>query len=162
MPIQSGYLHNYYDEITNLMRSIFGVALKDNPFLDRAVMTGILRVSKESLFSGLNNLKVYSILQHAYSEHFGFTESEVHNLLQEAGLSKKEAEVKNWYNGYIFGGTTVYNPWSIVNYIDEQGLPQSYWVNTSDDKLIKSLLSNSNDDTGIRKQFDALLKKMKK
>ena len=108
------------------MRSIFGAALKDNPFLDRAVITGILRVSKESLFSGLNNLTVYSVLDTEYSQHFGFTELEVHNLLQEAGLHNKEAEIKSWYNGYIFGGTTVYNPWSIVNYIYEQGLLQAY------------------------------------
>jgi hypothetical protein len=155
-PIQSGYLNNYYDEITNLMRAILGAALKDNPFLDRAVITGILRVSKESLFSGLNNLIVYSILDTEYSEHFGFTESEVTNLLQEAGLASKEAEVKSWYNGYIFGGTTVYNPWSIVNYVNKKGLLQPYWVNTSDDKLIRSLLSESNG--GFRKQFDALLK----
>jgi NADPH-dependent 7-cyano-7-deazaguanine reductase QueF-like protein len=156
-PIQSGYLNNYYNEITNLIRGILSAALKTNPYLDRAVITGIVRIAKESLFSGLNNIKVYSILQTQYSEHFGFTESEVHNLLQEAGLHNKEDEVKSWYNGYIFGGTTVYNPWSIVNYVYEQGLLQAYWVNTSDDKLISSLLSNSSDPN-IRKQFDALLK----
>lgn len=138
------------------MRSMLSAALKDNPFLNRAVITGILRVPKESLSSGLNNLVVYSTLDTKYSEHFGFTEAEVNNLLQEAGLYHKEAEVKRWYNGYSFGGTTVYNPWSIVNYIDEQGLLQPYWVNTSDDKLIRSLLSQSGD--GFRKQFDALLK----
>jgi hypothetical protein len=157
-PIQSGYLNNYYNEITNLLRNMLSAALKDNSFLDRAVITGILRVSKESLFSGLNNLTVYSILDTEYSQHFGFTESEVHNLLQEAGLNNKENEVRRWYNGYIFGGTTVYNPWSIVNYVNKKGLLQAYWVNTSDDKLIRSLLSDTDDAVGIRKQFDALLK----
>jgi len=155
-PIQSGYLHDYYDDITDLMRNMFGAALKDNIYLERAVLTGILRVAKESLFSGLNNLKVYSIFQSQYSEHFGFTETEVHNLLQLAGLSNKETEVKQWYNGYIFGGTTVYNPWSIVNYIDEKGLLQAYWINTSDDKLIRNLLIDSDD--GFKTQVDALLK----
>lgn len=140
------------------MRGMFGAALKDNSFLDRAVITGILRVSKESLFSGLNNLCVYSILDTEYSEHFGFTELEVHDLLQEVGLQDKETEVKGWYNGYIFGGATVYNPWSIVNYVANKGLLQPYWVNTSDDKLIRSLLSDSDDAVGIRQQFDSLLK----
>ena len=156
-PIQSGYLNSYYNEITDLMRAMLGAALKDNSFLYRSVMTGILRVSKESLFSGLNNICVYSILDTDYSQHFGFTESEVNNLLQEAGLHNKEAEVKSWYNGYLFGGTTVYNPWSIVNYINRKGIAQAYWVNTSDDKLIRTLLSDS-DDINIRKQFTALLK----
>jgi hypothetical protein len=143
-PIQSGYLNNYYNEIINLLRSMLGAALKDNSFLDRAVITGILRVPKESLGSGLNNIKVYSILQSSYGEHFGFTESEVSNLLKEAGLHNKEDEVKSWYNGYIFGGTTVYNPWSIVNYVYKKGIPQAYWVNTSD--IVQALLKAGADD----------------
>ena len=157
-PIQSGYLNNYYNEITDLMRAMFGAALKTNPYLGRSVITGILRVAQASLFSGLNNVNVHSILDTEYSEHFGFTESEVHDLLQEAGLQDKEAEVKSWYNGYIFGGTTVYNPWSIGNYVKKKGLLQPYWVNTSGDHLIRSLLSDSTDSLEIRKQFDALLK----
>ena len=157
-PIQSGYLNNYYNEITNLMSAMFGAALKTNLYIDRTVMTGILRVAQASLFSGLNNVNVYSILNSKYSEHFGFTESEVHDLLQEEGLHNKEDEVRSWYNGYIFGGTTVYNPWSMGNYVKKKGLLRAYWVNTSGDHLIRSLLSDSDDSIKIRKQFDALLK----
>lgn len=154
-PIQLGYLNNYYDEIVGLMRNMLGGALKTNPYLDRAVITGILRIAKESLFSDLNNPKAYSILQSQYNQYFGFTETEVHDLLQAANLNNKTAEVKRWYNGYIFGGTTVYNPWSIVNCIDEKGLLQAYWVNTGDDKLIKDILTNS--DPELKKQFSLLL-----
>jgi len=155
-PIQSGYLNNYYNEITDLMRGMLSAALKDNICLERAVLTGILRIAKESLFSGLNNLKIYSILQSQYSECFGFTGVEVHDLLQLAELSGNEAEVKQWYNGYIFGGSVVYNPWSIINYIYEKGLLQAYWTNTSDDKLIRSLLLDS--DTDLKQQVTTLLK----
>lgn len=155
-PVQSGYLNKYYNEITDLMRGMLGAALKDNIYLERAVLTGILRVAKESIFSGLNNLCVYSILQSQYSEYFGFTEAEVNDLLQLAGLSGKEAEVKQWYNGYIFGGSIVYNPWSIVNYVHQQGLLQAYWVNTSDDKLIRDVLLNS--DAQLKQQVVSLLK----
>lgn len=113
-PIQSGYLHGYYEEIIGLMRGILGTALKTNPYFERAVITGILRVAKESIFSGLNNVKVYSLLQSDYSQHFGFTEIEVNELLRQAKLIDKEADIKRWYNGYVFGNTTVYNPWSII------------------------------------------------
>jgi len=155
-PIQAGYLNNHYNDIANLMRGVLSAALKNNRYLERSVITGILRIAKESLFSGLNNLCIYSILDIEYSQHFGFTQTEVHNLLQLAGLSNKEAEVKLWYNGYIFGGNIVYNPWSIVNYINKKGLLQAYWVNTSDDKLIRNLLLNS--DAELKQQTTALLK----
>lgn len=153
-PIQSGYLHNYYDEIINLLRGMFSAALKTNPYLERAVITGILRVAKESLFSGLNNVKVSSLLQSEYSQHFGFTEKEVSELLAQTSLNDKEGEVKKWYNGYNFGGTTVYNPWSIANYINDKVL-QPYWVNTSDNQLIKELIVKSN--TEFKEQFKLLL-----
>jgi hypothetical protein len=153
-PIQSGYLNGYYDEIVNLMRGMFGSALKTNPYLERAVVTGILRVAKESLFSGLNNIKVFSLLQPQYSQHFGFNEAEAKELLQKFNLSDKEEAVKKWYNGYVFGGTVVYNPWSIVNYINDR-LLQPYWVNTSDNQLIKNLLVRSN--TEFKEQFNLLL-----
>ncbi len=153
-PIQAGYLHNYYDKITNLMRGMLGAALKTNEYLERSIITGILRVAKESLFSGLNNLCVYSILHKKYSEHFGFTEAEVASLLKMSGLNNKE-EVRQWYNGYVFGGTTVYNPWSIARYINEKGVLKAYWINTSDNKLIKDLLLESNIE--FKKQFELLL-----
>ena len=153
-PIQSGYLNGYYDEIVNLMRSMFGAALKTNPYFNRAVITGILRVAKESLFSGLNNVKVFSLLQKQYGQHFGFTEKEVSELLEQANLSNIREEVKKWYNGYKFGETTVYNPWSIVNYINDKVL-KPYWVNTSDNQLIKKLLIKSNVE--FKEQFKLLL-----
>jgi hypothetical protein len=153
-PIQSGYSFDYYDEIIGLMRRMFGAALKTNPYLDRAVVTGILRIAKESIFSDLNNITVYSLLHSGYSQHFGFTEKEVKELLQEAGITEQEATVKKWYNGYVFGGTTVYNPWSIVNYINDRML-KPYWVNTSDNKLIRELLVKSNPD--FKEQFEILL-----
>ncbi len=143
-PIQSAYVHGYYEEMISLMRNMFGAVLKTNPYLERAVLTGILRVAKESLFSGLNNLKVYSILNSKYAEYFGFTEVEMQGLLMQAKLEHKVDEVKNWYNGYVFGGTTVYNPWSIANYFDE-GTAKPYWINTSDNKLIRDLIIKSSD-----------------
>jgi len=153
-PIQSGYVKGYYDEITGLMRGMFSAALKSNPYLDRAIITGILRVAKESLFSGLNNVKVFSLLQPEYGQYFGFTEEEVHDLLVQAKLADKEVEIKKWYNGYVFGGTVVYNPWSIVNYINDR-LLKPYWINTSDNQLIKDLLVESS--TEFKEQFKLLL-----
>ncbi len=153
-PIQSGYLYNYYDEIVNLMRGMFGAALKTNPYLYRSVVTGILRIAKESIFSDLNNVTVCSLLQSQYGQHFGFTEEEVHELLVQIRLEDQEAEVKKWYNGYVFGNATVYNPWSIVNYINDQ-IFKAYWVNTSDNQLIKQQLIKSSSE--FKEQFKLLL-----
>gem|GEM_PF-2948338 len=125
------------------MRGLFGAALKNNPYLNKAMITGILRIAKESLFSGVNNLTVYSLLSPEYSTHFGFTESEVDYILTEAELSAKAAEIKAWYNGYQFGNTTIYNPWSIVNCVKKQGKTRPYWVNSSDNELIKDLIKQS-------------------
>ena len=141
-PIQSGYLQDYYDDIVGLFRNFFSAALKDNPFLFKSVLTGILRVSRESLFSGLNNLKSYSMLHPKYAAYFGFTETEVSSLLDKAGLSDRASQIKDWYNGYQIGDCILYNPWSIVNSIQDR-LLRSYWVNTSDNALIKRLLLNS-------------------
>ena len=154
-PIQSGYLHNYYDEIIDLMRGMFGAALKTNPYLARAVITGILRIAKESLFSGVNNLQVYSVLQPEYSQHFGFTEEEVSNILKQANLADKGEDIKKWYNGYVFGGTTVYNPWSIVSCLNKGGSLQLYWGNTSDNELIRTLIIGSSLE--FKEQFELLL-----
>jgi hypothetical protein len=142
-PIQAGYANGYYPEIIDFMRGMFGSALKNNSYLEKAVVTGILRVAKESLFSGVNNLKVYSILNSKYSEYFGFTESEIDEILKKSNLLDKAEEIKQWYNGYQIGETVIYNPWSIVNCIDEKGKLQPYWVNTSDNQLIKDLLKES-------------------
>ncbi len=154
-PIQAAYVHDYYDPMLNLMRGIFGAALKTNPYLERAVITGILRVAKESLFSGLNNLKVYTLTNSQYGQYFGFTEDEVENLLQQAGLQQQAPAIRDWYNGYKAGTYTVYNPWSIVKCIREQGELAPYWVNTSDNQLIKILLLGSSE--GFRTQFEDLL-----
>ncbi len=142
-PIQSGYLNGYYPQIVELFRAFLGSALKDNPHCFKAVLTGILRVSKESLFSGLNNIRVYSMLNERYGQYFGFTEEEVQDLLERAGLSERSAEIRCWYNGYQIGRYTVYNPWSLLNCVDEKGLLKCYWLNTSDNALVKECLYRS-------------------
>jgi len=154
-PIQASFVHGYYEEMINFMRNMFGAALKTNPYLYKSVITGILRVSKESLFSGLNNIRVYSTLQIKYSQYFGFTEEEINYILQQTNLEAKSEEIKNWYNGYQFGNTIVYNPWSIVNCVHEQGALQPYWVNTSSNDLIRDLVIKSS--IGFKKQFELLM-----
>lgn len=139
-PINEGYFSGYYEEIINFMRNFLGGGLKGNRFLKTAVITGIYRVAKESIFSEFNNLKVCSIIQSSYSDQFGFTESEVAEMLSYYHLEVKIGEVKEWYNGYLFGDAVViYNPWSILNYIDQKKL-QPYWVNTSSNDLIREIL----------------------
>jgi len=122
-PIHAAYVQGYYEDMIAFMRGLFGSALKNNPYLHKAVITGILRIAKESLFSGINNLKVYSILHTRYSEYFGFTEAEVNTILEESNLTAKSAAIKAWYNGYQFGSTTIYNPWSIANCIKKKDSP---------------------------------------
>jgi hypothetical protein len=154
-PIQSGHVHGYYDEIIELMRHLFSAALKTNPHLNRAWLTGILRVSKESLFSGINNLQVYSILRPEYSQYFGFTEPEVNDLLKHSKLTIGINAIRDWYNGYQIGDSIVFNPWSIVNCIAQNGILQPYWVNTSDNELIKKLLIQSSNE--FKHEFESLL-----
>ncbi|MBS0350699.1 MAG: AAA family ATPase [Proteobacteria bacterium] len=154
-PIQSAYVHGYYEPMISLLRGMFGAALKTNPYLERAVITGILRVAKESLFSGLNNLKVYSLIHSRYGQYFGFTEEEVADLLKKVQLEEKSTEIRDWYNGYQMGNWTVYNPWSIVNCIHEQGELALHWINTSDNQIIKNLLTHSSES--FRTQFEDLL-----
>lgn len=154
-PLQSAFLHGYYEEMISLMRGFLGAALKTNPYLEKAVITGILRISKESLFSGLNNLKVYTVLQQQYSDCFGFTETEVSDLLQRSDLSDQAPAIKHWYNGYLMGNTVIYNPWSIVNCIHEKGLFRPYWVNTSGNDLIKRLLAQG--DEKLKENLELLL-----
>ncbi|MEZ4301025.1 MAG: AAA family ATPase, partial [Polyangiaceae bacterium] len=140
-PIHSGHLQGYGKEILDFMRSFLGAALKSNPHLHRAVMTGILRVAKENLFSGLNNLDVYTLLARRFNTAFGFTEAEVAALLARSGHSDRLAEVRAWYNGYVFGGEVIYNPWSVCNYLSREGDgPQAYWLSTSSNDLVKELL----------------------
>jgi hypothetical protein len=155
-PIQEGYVHNYYDDIMNFFRGFLGASLKDNSYMFKAVITGILRVSKESLFSDLNNIKVYTLLSSRYSDYFGFTEGEVLALLQKACLQEKLSEIKDWYNGYQVANTILYNPWSIINCISEQGLLRPYWVNTAENSLIKKLFIHAN--ANFKSQLEILLK----
>lgn len=142
-PIQSAYFYGYYDSMIVLFRHFLGAALKDNSYLFKAVLTGILRISKESLFSGLNNLRVYSVLRRNYSAYFGFTETEVLELLEKSQLMDQLADIKAWYNGYQIGSETLYNPWSIVNCIENGGELEPHWINTSDNALVKELLIHS-------------------
>ena len=156
-PIQNGYIKGYYNEIINFMRGMLGAALKSNPYLERAVITGILRIAKESIFSDLNNLKTYSVLHPKYSQYFGFTEEEVMELLKQFGLEEMAEDIRLWYNGYCFGDTIVYNPWSIANCIQEGGKLRPYWANTSENTLIKNLLIKST--ASFKEQFESLLQK---
>jgi hypothetical protein len=142
-PIQASYVGECYQEVIDLMRGFYGTTLKDNPFVEKTVITGILRIAKESLFSGVNNLEVYSLMRNHYGQYFGFTEDEVAGLLTIAGMQDKEKEIRHWYNGYQIGETTIYNPWSIVNCLKRQGEFLPYWVNTSENTLIKQLLARA-------------------
>ena len=135
-PMQEAYVYGYWEELAEFTRSIFNSAFKTNPDLGRAIMTGITRVSKESIFSDLNNLEAVTIISEKYQDSFGFTQDEVSEALREYGLSDKEEEVRAWYDGFTFGKKTdIYNPWSIINYLDKKTF-FSYWVNTSSNSLV--------------------------
>lgn len=148
VPLQEAFIRGYYEEALVLVRNILTAGLKDNVYLEKALVTGILRVAKESIFSGLNNLEVNTILGLNFNDKFGFEEEEVKDLLQYYDLECKMDEVKNWYNGYMFGGKVIYNPWSVLNYIknNEQGF-MPYWINSSGNELIKRLLSRGTKET---------------
>ena len=154
-PMQEAYIKGYWRELVELTRSLFNAAFKTNPFLERAVMTGITRVSRESIFSDLNNLEVITSTSDKYADIFGFTEEEVASALGEFGLSDQEKEVREWYDGFTFGKLAdIYNPWSIVNYLDKKRAG-AYWANTSSNSLIEKLLRESNSD--IKQSFECLL-----
>jgi hypothetical protein len=141
-PIQQGFLNEYYDEIIGFMRILLSGALKDNSFLEKGILTGILRVAKESIFSGLNNFKVYSIFKDEFSTYFGLLEEDVSKALEYYGIEYEIEDVKSWYNGYIFGESVIYNPWSIMNFIEDNkyGLIP-HWINTSSNSLVKKLIT---------------------
>ncbi len=148
-PMQEAYVHGFWDEIVSFIRNMFNAAFKTNPYLERAVMTGITRVSKESIFSDLNNLKVVTTTSEEYTDCFGFTEEEVFSVLDEYGLSEKKQEVKDWYDGFIFGSRRdIYNPWSIINYLDTRRLG-TYWVNSSSNSLIGKLIREGSSEIKI-------------
>jgi hypothetical protein len=154
-PIQEAYLNDYYKEMSDLMRGILGETLKDNTSLTKAVLTGITRVSQESLFSGLNNISVYSLLREKYGQYFGFTESEVIKLISDTQQTVPLASIKEWYNGYQVGKYVLYNPWSIINCLSNQGELRPYWVNTSSNELIGKLLSKA--EPVVKQSLEALL-----
>ena len=146
IPLITAHKYGYYDEIINFYKIFLGEALKTNQYLKIGVLTGIIRVIKTGIFSDLNNLKVYSILEKKYSEFFGFTEEEVKRALQYFNIEEELANVKYWYNGYKFGNSELYNPWSIINFLDGREL-KNYWVGTSENFLIKNILENSTSRT---------------
>ena len=152
VPIQCGFEHGFYKEIVSFTKNLFGNALKTNENVEMAIMTGILRVSRESVFSDLNNVKVYSIVEGAYNEYYGFTEEETKEILEENRLELTE-EVKKKYDGYKFGGREIYNPWSILNYCNDKIL-DNFWVNTSSNSLIKEIL---NKTEGIERPLEELM-----
>ncbi len=154
-PMQEAYVNGYWDELSVFLRSLLNATFKTNPYLERAIMTGITRVSKESIFSDLNNLEVVTTTSEKYADVFGFTEEEVLAALEEYGLSEKSCEVKHWYNGFTFGNKTdIYNPWSIINYLDKQKVGP-YWANTSSNSLIGKVIREGSCQ--VKESFEQLL-----
>lgn len=160
VPLENAYFGGFYHDMLTFIRSLFESALKTNPALEFAVITGCLRISKESIFTGLNNLAIYSILSRNYDEFFGFTQKEVNDILNAYGLMEKEEIVRQWYNGYVFGSAEVYNPWSVINFVhendvDPKALPKPYWMNTSSNNIIRHLIEHA--DAGVKGEIEKLI-----
>jgi len=155
-PVHAGYQYEYYDKIIPFIRNLLSAAFKDNNDLEKGVLTGILRIAKESIFSGLNNLGVFSLLRTEFQNSFGFTVPEVQQLLIDFNVQDKEKEVQTWYNGYKFGETIIHNPWSLLNYVDSQDRAfRPYWINTSDNALIQELITQN--ESPLQKDMETLL-----
>ena len=160
VPLQSAYQYNYYDEMVEFLKNVFSSALKTNESLEKGIMTGCLRISKESIFTGLNNFTSYSILNNIGNEYFGFNENEVKQLLEDYQLSSYMNEVKEWYDGYLFGNTEIYNPWSTLMYVknkiqDQSFKPVSFWANTSGNDLVVNYIQNGSDE--LHEEFEQLI-----
>ncbi|MBQ8562620.1 MAG: AAA family ATPase, partial [Firmicutes bacterium] len=160
VPLENAYFAGFYEEMIGFIRSLFESALKTNPYLEQGVITGCLRISRESIFTGLNNLEIHSVLSPYYSDCFGFTAEEVETCLAYYGLMEKYPELKDWYDGYRFGSSEIYNPWSILNYIkmgiaDVQALPRPYWSNTSSNAFVRELVEEADEET--RKELEILM-----
>ena len=160
VPLENAFFAGFYEEMTAFIRSLFESALKTNSSLEFAVITGCLRISKESIFTGMNNMKINSILNKSYDEFFGFTEVEVMRLCDDYHLTHKFPLIKEWYNGYVFGNVNVYNPWSVISFIgdlqvDENELPASYWANTSSNSIVRTLIEMADDET--RSEIEQLI-----
>lgn len=145
-PIQQGYMKGFYEDVIAFMRNFLSGGLKDNRHMSMAFMTGILRVAKESIFSGLNNLNVNSVLENRYSEYFGFTEKEVIQILKDFGHPHKLAEIKEWYDGYRFGNSEIYNPWSVINYVDSEFFPRTFWQSTGSNEIIGEIVKAASEE----------------
>lgn len=150
-PLQYAYDNGYYDEAVTFFRTCYNYAFKDNEYLDFAIITGVLRVAKESIFSGLNSLDVCSVTTDKYTEACGFTPAEVESMANELGFADKLPEIKEWYDGYHFSQSDIYNPWSVINYVDKKFTPQPYWINTSSNGILEKLLSHAD-----KERFDEL------
>ena len=152
VPLENSFFRGFYEEMIDFIRSLFESALKTNSSLEFAVITGCLRISKESIFTGLNNLEIISILNKSYDEYFGFTPEEVKKICCDYNIEKKYELIKEWFNGYIFGDANVYNPWSVVRFVKDLGFnineyPKSYWANTSSNSIVKNLIERADDET---------------
>ncbi len=160
VPLENAFFEGFYDKMIAFLRSLFESALKTNSSLEFSVITGCLRISRESIFTGLNNLNIVSILNDRYAEHFGFTDDEVKKILKDYKVEEKYSIIKEWYNGYIFGSTNVYNPWSVVKYVYDllpniNVFPSSYWANTSSNSIVKSLIEKA--DSVTKKEIELLI-----
>lgn len=160
VPLENAYFNGFYQQMTAFVRSLFESAFKTNPNLEFAVVTGCLRITKESIFTGLNNLEMVSVLNVNFAEHFGFTQSEVTELLSDYQLTGKEEEVRKWYDGYLFGKTEVYNPWSVLNYVksavlDPEVFPKPYWANTSSNNIVRELVEHAGGS--VKEEMEALI-----
>ena len=160
VPLENAYFRGFYDQMTDFIRSLFESALKTNDSLEFAVITGYLRISKESIFTGLNNLQIISLLSNDYSEYFGFTQEEISDLLHYYSLEERQEELKKWYNGYRFGNTEVYNPWSVINYANDKVwnsalFPKPYWSNTSSNSIVRELIETA--DVSAKKEIEELI-----
>lgn len=160
VPLENAYFAGFYNKMVSLIRSLFESALKTNENLEFAVITGCLRISKESIFTGLNNLKIMSITSISYAEHFGFTPVEVEQMLKDYGLEENLETVREWYDGYRFGETEVYNPWSVINYVDscyhdKKTFARPYWSNTSSNSIVRTLIERA--DISVKQEIEALI-----
>lgn len=160
VPLENAYTQGYYAEMAGFVRALFESALKTNSSLEFAVVTGCLRIAKESIFTGMNNLEILSVLSSSYDEFFGFTEKEVRKICEDFHLGHKYAQIKEWYNGYLFGKENVYNPWSVICYVkelteDEEAYPRAYWANTSANSIVRKLIERAGDDT--RQEIESLI-----
>ena len=154
VPIQSAYINDYYDEAINFLKTFYGATFKDNPYLEKTVLTGVSRVAKESIFSGANNFVVYTIMDNEFADDFGITEEEMDKVIEDFQIEDQKEEIRKWYDGYKIGDIEgIYNPWSILNYLNKREL-MPYWVNTSSNDLIKMTLKNS---TTVKEQIERLL-----